>query len=271
MRGAPTVQVADDVVVEVHVSGGSDPLLLIQTALSADELVPLGREMARTGAFRVIDCRRRGYGASSPTDGPGSVARDATDCLAVLSALAARPAHVLGTSYSAAVALELAAIAPGAVRTLTLIEPPPRHGPPAPEFTAANEHLSGVFAADGVTAALEEFTRALGAPSWLAERATASPEHIARVERDATTFFASDVPALLDWHFVSDRARTITCPVLSVGGAESHPWFTHVRAWVRDLFPWCEDHLVAGAGHSVAASHSSEVADLLTEFVARHG
>lgn len=167
-----TVEVADGAALEVHEAGEGESLLLIQTAFTADELVPLSREASTD--FRVIDCRRRGYGCS-PMDGPGSVARDAADCLAVLSTLAARPAHVLGTRYSGAVALELADSAPDAVRTLTLIEPPSRHGPPAREFTAANEHLSEVFVREGVTAALEEFSRAVGAPSWLAERATADP------------------------------------------------------------------------------------------------
>jgi len=177
---------------------------------------------------------------------------------------------VLGVSYSAAVALELAATDPSAVRTLTLVEPPPRHGPPAAEFTASNARLVSVFHDQGVTAALEEFTRVLGTPSWLAERATADPGLVEQVERDAVTFFGSDVPALLTWQFDPARAAVVTCPVLYVGGLASHPWFRHVHGWVRDLFPGCEDHLVAGAGHSVISTHRGQVAELVAEFAARH-
>lgn len=110
---------------EVDVHGDGQPLLLIQTALQPEALVPLSRQPEIAQNFRVIDCRRRGYGPDGTAGEPGSVHRDAVDCLAVLSALDAAPAHVLGTSYSAAVALELAAIAPSAALTLTLIEPPP--------------------------------------------------------------------------------------------------------------------------------------------------
>lgn len=264
-----TVPVAESTVVEVHDTGAGEPLLLIQTALASDELVALSREPAIAGSFRVIDARRRGYGHSSPVEGPGSVARDAADCLAVLTALQARPAHVVGVSYSGAVALELAATVPEAVASLTLIEPPPRHGPPAAEFVAANERLLATFARDGVSAALEEFTRILGTPSWLAERASADPDLVVRVERDAETFFGSDVPALIGWQFDPARAAAVTCPVLYVGGSASHPWFAHVHDWVVRLFPACEDHLIAGAGHSVVATHSTQVAALIAQFLAR--
>lgn len=267
MAGIRTVQVADDAWVEVRTGGTGAPLLLIQTALDPGALAPLAGEARLAERFRVIDIRRRGYCSSSPQNGPGSIVRDAADCITVLHRLACDRAHVLGTSYSAAVALELAAMAPELVHTLTLIEPPPRHGASADAFAATNVHLLNVFERDGVTQALEQFTRALGAPSWLAERVHADPALVAGVERDAVTFFAADVPALLQWHFDAARAGHVTCPVLYLGGAESPEWFSHVRAWVKDLFPECEDHLIPGAGHSVATTHSRHVSELLADFV----
>ncbi len=73
MGEAPTVPVADGVAVEVHHHGEGEPLLLIQTALAPEELAPFAREPVIAGRFRTIDLRRRGYGASSPAYGPGSV------------------------------------------------------------------------------------------------------------------------------------------------------------------------------------------------------
>lgn len=270
MVSVQTVRVADDAWVEVRSTGAGESLLLIQTALDPAALVPLSCAPRIAERFRIIDCRRRGYGASSPAGNPGSIVRDAVDCHAVLRALGCDRAHVLGTSYSGAVALELAATAPELVRTLTLVEPPPRHGPPANEFTAANAHLLGVFERDGVTQALEEFTRALGAPSWLAERADADPALVARIENDAATFFTADIPALMRWEFPQARSTEVECPVLYLGGAESPASFTHVRTWVKELFPECEDHLIPGAGHSLATTHSQQVSELLVDFLARH-
>lgn len=99
--------------------GSGDAVLVVQTALSVDELVPLmGQDLLRD-RYRVITFDRRGYGSSTTTGGAASIDTDARDCLAVLSALDAAPAHVIGVSYSAAVALDLAGQAPAAVRSLT--------------------------------------------------------------------------------------------------------------------------------------------------------
>jgi pimeloyl-ACP methyl ester carboxylesterase len=91
---------------EVAESGSGEPVIFIQTALTADELGPLANELAAD--YRTILYHRRGYAGSSAVTGPGSIARDAADCRALLGALAIDRAHVVGYSYSAAVALELA-------------------------------------------------------------------------------------------------------------------------------------------------------------------
>lgn len=265
-----TVSVGAGAHVEIRTKGVGESLVLIQTALSPEQLVPLSNAPAIVNRFHVIDCRRQGYGLSSSVDGPGSVARDANDCLTVLRDLDVTSAHILGTSYSGAVALEVAATAPEMVATLTLIEPPPLHGPPAAEFLASNRDLIGAFERDGVTAALELFTQRAGAPSWLAERAEASPEIVAENEQNAKTFFTADVPALLDWQFDADPGRDRHLPVLYIGGTASHPWFSHVHRWVTETFPQCEDHLIEGAGHSVVATHTKQVSQLLAEFLSRH-
>jgi pimeloyl-ACP methyl ester carboxylesterase len=99
--------------------------MLVQTALSADELLPLARQPALANGFRTVLVHRRGYAGSSPVDGPGSIKRDAADCREVIAALEIGRAHVVGLSYSGAVALQLAVDAPACVHTLTLLEPPP--------------------------------------------------------------------------------------------------------------------------------------------------
>lgn len=265
-----TVPVGPGAAVEVRSAGSGPPLLLIQTALAPDELVRLGAEPLIADHYRVIDCRRRGYGASTPAVVPASIPRDAQDCLAVLTALGIDRAHVLGTSYSAAVALELAATEPARVRTLTLIEPPPRHGPGAESFLAATRELQECFARKGVTAALELFTRAVGARSWRIERGEIAPQEVARIESDAVTFFTTDLAALSAWNFDPARASAVTAPVLLLGGAAGPAMFVPVRDWVRELFPGCTEHLVAGAGHDLPASHPGPTAARLASFLAAH-
>jgi pimeloyl-ACP methyl ester carboxylesterase len=127
------VQLIDigDAQLEIAVWGAGEPVVFVQTGLAADELSPLARSHA-FGRYRRIVYHRRGYGGSSPAGGPGSLVRDAADCRDLLAALDIERAHVVGYSYSGAVALQVAAHAPATVHTLTLIEPPPTHTPPQP-------------------------------------------------------------------------------------------------------------------------------------------
>lgn len=267
-----TVAVGDDTL-EARVQGDGDSLLLVQTALSVEEVASLGRHPSLAGGHRVIDLRRRGYRSlapSPPPQGPGSVVRDAADCAAAIVALDAVPAHVAGASYSAAVALELAATHPELVRTLILVEPPPVEVQAGDAFRHANRHLLEVFEQHGVAAALEAFTQVLGTASWLAEREVATLELVAQVERDATVFFAQDVPALLSWRFGAEKAAQVGAPILYVGGADSGPWFAQVHSWVEQLFPQAEHHVLTGADHLLLTTHSDLVATLVADFLRRH-
>lgn len=122
--------------------------MLIQTALTADEFLPMARQPALQDSYRVILYHRLG-GRSSPVEGPGSIMRVARDCRDLLAVLEIESAHIVRVSYSAAIALQLAVTAPSRVHTLTLIEPPPVHVPDAGEFIAANNDLSNSTAPRG--------------------------------------------------------------------------------------------------------------------------
>ena len=50
-----------DVRLEYLDRGTGDPLLLIPTALTADEFEPVAERLARSGRYRVLTHRRRGY------------------------------------------------------------------------------------------------------------------------------------------------------------------------------------------------------------------
>ena len=131
----------DDVHLEVEVTGAGEPVVVIQTALTVDELRPVSQQIARSGDYQVFHYHRRGYAGSGPAHRQGSVAADAADAAALIRAMNASPAHLVGVSYSAAVALSLACSAPQLVQTLTVVEPPPVGTPSAAEFRRANRKL----------------------------------------------------------------------------------------------------------------------------------
>ena len=78
------------------------------------------------------------------------------------------------------------------------------------------------------------------------------------------------MPALLDWRFDPDRARTITAAVLHMDGSDSGPLFAEVRDVLHSWLPQTEDVIVPGAGHSLSLTHPTKVATSLAEFLERH-
>lgn len=260
---------AGDAVLEVSDQGAGDPVVFVQTALTADELLPLAQHPALAGCRRVL-YHRRGYAGSSTAHGPGSIVRDAADCHGLMRALDIERAHVVGLSYSGAVALQLAADIPSAVQTLTLIEPPPVHTASAPAFRAANARLVETRRVSGAAAALEEFLTLVIGPRWRETVEGQLPGAAEQMEHDVASFFDTDLPALLAWQFGPVDAAQVACPVLYVGGTESGQFFDEVHALMLSWLAQAEDILIAGADHGLALTHTQEVAQALAAFVRRH-
>jgi pimeloyl-ACP methyl ester carboxylesterase len=259
-----------DGVLEAEVRGSGEPVVLVQTALFAEEFRPLADQPDLRDRFQVVLYHRRGYGGSSPARRPGSIERDALDCELLLDALGIARAHVLGGSYSGAVALQLAATAPGRVHSLCLLEPPPLQTPSAGDFRAACERLVEDYHREGARTAVERFLSELVGADWRSVLERDLPGGLERVGRDADTFFAADLPALLSWSFREEQARGIRQPVLHVGGSDSGPWFSEVRELVLDWLPQAHDVVVGGADHSLALTHAPEVAAAVGRFLRRH-
>jgi pimeloyl-ACP methyl ester carboxylesterase len=254
---------------EVVVRGTGEPVVLMPTALTTGELRPLAEQLADAG-FGTVRYHRRGYAGSSGVEGPGDIRRDAQDCRRLIEELGLARVHLVGVSYSAAVALELAAGAPGLVHSLCVIEPPPTQVPHAEEFLDACRELVAAHRRDGAESALEQFMGRLVGPDWRAQVERDLPGGVAEMQRDAETFFATDVPALLGWRFDRAAAARITQPVLYLGGSDSGPWFAEVRELVLDWLPQAEDAVLAGADHSLALTHADQLAEVLVPFLRRH-
>ena len=103
-------------------SGRGVPLVLVHgTTADHSRWSPLLATLERF--FRVYRVDRRGRGGSGETE-PYSIEREYEDLAAVIESIG-EPAHVLGHSFGALVALEAALRVPrAAVRSLVLYEPP---------------------------------------------------------------------------------------------------------------------------------------------------
>jgi pimeloyl-ACP methyl ester carboxylesterase len=256
---------------EVFDWGTGDPVVFIQTALTADELLPLAEQSVLDEGFRKIVYHRRGYAGSTPAVDGSSIGQDAEDCRALLAALGVPSAHVVGYSYSGAVAMQLAADHPAVVRSLVLIEPPPVHTASAHEFRAANERLIRSRHDRGPAAALDEFLGLAIVPRWRQVIEARVPGSGAQMVHDAVTFFDVDLPALLSWTFTKADAARITCPVLFLGGSDSGAWFQQVRWLLQEWFPHASVMVLQGADHSLTVTHTAEVAAETVNFLRRVG
>lgn len=265
----PTSIAVRDVRLESFDWGSGEPVVFIQTALTADELRPVATDPGLDG-YRKILYHRRGYAGSSPVTGPGSVRRDAADCGALLTELDVDRAHVVGLSFSGAIALQLAVDVPERVHSLTVIEPPPVHIPSADEFRAVNERLITSRQEQGLEAALDAFLTIVIGPDWQQVTEEALPGSSTQMRQDVATFFDTDLPALLTWRFGPDDADRIGCPVLYVGGSESGSWFAEVFELILRWIPHAEDVIIDGADHSLALTHAPRIAEVLSAFLARH-
>src|SRR4051794_25650845 len=79
--------------------GEGEPVILIHGGLFADAFASLVAEPALASQYRLITYHRRGYGRSSRSDVPISVAGQASDCIALMKHLGVERAHVVGYSF----------------------------------------------------------------------------------------------------------------------------------------------------------------------------
>jgi pimeloyl-ACP methyl ester carboxylesterase len=198
---------------------------------------------------------RRGYHPRTPASRE-DFRTDAAD----IAQLCRRPVHLVGHSYGAVVALLAAARAPGTIKSLTLIEPPPLPSVHGIQEVRDWVHRMAVLRTAGPqdpAAFLTAFMHLVGGP---AEAADHSDQLRAQVEllRSSVPAWTADPP----WRLLS----ACRIPALVVSGGHSVVFeaaaddIAEQMAGVR--------RVLAGAGHFV--QRHPGFAGLLTGFLRTH-
>lgn len=249
--------------------GAGEPVLCIGGGILADAFAPLCAQPGFAAGRRTVRYHRRGLGRSTAPP-EGSIAGATADAFAVLEALGIGRAHLVGWSYGGLVALDAALERPGAVASVTLLEPALLLVPAAAELQPAFAAAGVAFAAGDVASALDLFHAAIGLPDWRAEDERIAPGTVAQAEWDAGTAFGHDLPAVGAWLPGAERVRGITAPTALVTGGATAPLFVEIRALVLEWLPGTEDATLPGADHSFPFTRAAELAGPLAAVLDRH-
>ncbi len=278
---------ANGVNLSVREKGQGTPVILIHGAVS--DLRTWHQQIdAMPDGYRAISYSRRYAHPNAPLpDGAGDpIEPHVDDLLALIDALGARPAHLVGHSFGGLVALLAALRAPGAVRSLTLVEPPaigllvglpPRpagllHGffsRPAPTLAVLR------FALFTVARAKRAYRRGDDAAAIhvvgngvLGPRAFAAltPERRHMIWQNRMT----DRAQILDDTLTEvrlDRLSDLDLPVLLVGGANSPVLFRYILDALEKRLPRAQRVRIADASHIVHEDNPVDFAAELGRFL----
>ena len=247
-------------------------MVFIHGAFIADTFRPLLVEPSLVGRYRLILYHRRGYVGSSRASGPVSVARQAADCRALLRHLGVERAHVVGHSYGAIVALQLALETPGVVHSLALLEPGLMVGASAQDYRKSLARGVERYREAGAEVVVDEFLRARW-PGYRAALDRVLPGAFAQAVADAETWFEREASGQLDWRFGEAEARRISQPTFSVLGGESDALWSRFGETHRLLLAWlphAEGVVLPGTTHFMQIQDPQGMAEALAAFWARH-
>jgi pimeloyl-ACP methyl ester carboxylesterase len=229
--------------------GSGPPLLLIHgTGAYADLWSPVLDGLARS--FRVIGYDRRGF-ARSPSTKRWSLSDHARDAAALLEALGAARATVMGWSGGGVVALDLAASFPEHVTGLVLAEPavhllvhPTRSSLAMSARSAGHRYLGR----DRAKAAATMYRWAGGYTTGGNAFDGFPPEWQEQMLSHARSTLR-EMDQLMRPYPSRAAIRSITCPVTVIEGELSDPTFHVADTFALRLLPQANRVLLAGAGH----------------------
>jgi len=245
-RRQALVEVAPGVSLEAPAQGAGEPVVLLP-GFGVDVSVFTSQVPSLAERFRVIGVNPRGVGLS---DAPAAACYDVATAAADAAALLGRPAHIVGASLGAAVALELALAHPESVRSLVLITP----------FVTAGARLLAVLDAwcRVARAADSEALASVLLPWMFSECFLADAASRERARRGLAASAARVAPTVLDRYAAGVHAWSgsraadlgrIAVPTLVVTAAQD--LLVPAAATVGAAIPGAVTRTLPTAGHAV--------------------
>lgn len=256
-----------------EVAGQGDPLVLVHGSWD-DHSVWQGVVPTLAESFRVVTYDRRGHSRSERPSGQGSRRQDEDDLVALMEALNCVPAHVVGNSFGASIALGLAGRRGELFRSVIAHEPPlmaivaddPEIRPLMQEIRAKVQSVLQQLEAGDIPGGTRRFVEeiAMGPGTW---------EQLPEEEREMNMHNA---PTFLDEQRDPEWASldlaglaAFPGPVLLTQGDQSPPWFSTIIAKLGGAMKQAEVRTIPGAGHVPHQTHPDEYVATVTDFIRR--
>jgi pimeloyl-ACP methyl ester carboxylesterase len=258
---------------DVWVMGEGDPMVLIHGGMARDLLEPLADELAGMGGYRAIHYGRRGHGGVGLPGEAADIPGQAIDVVTILDALGIDKAHVVGHSFGADIAVELATRMPDRLVSTTLLEAPfaqtDAMQQSLKDLGAAMSLIADTYTngdADGAVTTFWEFTSEVeGVAALLEPVLPEGARQLAAV--DLGTWLRVDLPAMGAWMADPAAVRAITTPIAWIGATDSAPIFTESRALLQRWLPTTRAATIVGVGHYFPVLKPAETAATLAELL----
>jgi pimeloyl-ACP methyl ester carboxylesterase len=273
MRTAPTLVASQDAHflrvedVELFVDrpvGEGEPLVLIHGGWTDHttwtRLVP-----SLSRSFRVIRYDRRGHSRSRRGERLLTRLGHEDDLAMLIERLDLAPAHLVGTSYGALMALSLAGRRPDLVRSVVAHEPPALALVPMPDVDALFESVRQEIVSGDAAAATRRFFEdaVLGPGGW-----ALVPEAVRQAAiANAQTYV--DMLADPAWGALDlDAVARFTGPLLITYGDAGPAWLPQLATELAERLE-CATRQIPGAGHTPHHTHPDELAQIIDGHASR--
>ena len=244
-------------------AGDGEPVVLIH-GFSFDRSMWDPQFPAVARRYRAIRYDLRGFGESGL---PAADRDHVADLLALLDALGAGRAHLVGLSLGANIALAAAALHPDRVRTITLASPGlpgyPWRTPRPPEEAAMVADREGIEAAKRWWLGHEIFRSTQRYPA-ARERLAAMVARFPAHQWDNALPAAPPLPSLTGF------LPGLAAPALILGGALDVAGYRDIAAVLGGEIPNAERQEFDGCGHLLNLERPARFTGLLLGFLARH-
>ena len=248
------------------VRGRSGPAVVLLHGLGSSGADWPEQQVALEARYRIVAVDLPGHGASRLPAGPLTVDGMAADVEALLVALGEEPAHVVGLSLGACVALRLALGAPARVRSLTLVNPFARLQPTGPGDVARLALRTLLLGTAPMSMVAAHVARRLF--PWPEQRALYDAAVASLAATPRAAYFAG-MRALARFD-ARGQVAAIRQPTLIVAGDRDTSVPLAAKLALAAAIPRAQLLVVPGSGHATPHDRPDVFNRALLEFLATH-